>query len=318
MRAPCAACSPCARRRTQRGAALIMALLTMTLVAGISSFVLKAYGTAVDSVSGRRDQAQARLLARGAVDWARNVLAADAKTSTTDHYGELWATRVPATPVEEGEVGGELDDLSGRFDVNGVTRSRGTDAEQVAAFTRLLGEIGIPPAQAATLTASLIAWSASAAAQPEADTAKKAISSAAGGKPVGASLVDIDELVRIDGYNAELVARLRPYAVALPMATALNVNTAPAEVLAALLPGLGIDQARIVVAQRQVVPFKSVPDFIARLPAGAAPADQGRFSVSGRYFLASVRARYGQATTRLQALLDRQKTWPDIVWLKLL
>lgn len=320
MSAPCAAYMRSAKQIPQAGAALIMALLTMTLVAGVAAMVLKDYGMAVESVSGRRDQAQARLLARGAIDWARNVLAADAKTSSVDHYGELWATRVPATPVEEGEVGGELDDLSGRFDLNGVTRTRGADSEQVAALSRLLTEVGVPPSQAASLTESLVAWSAANAAQTvqtgEAKAGDAGIMGA--GKALGASLVDLDELKQVSGYSADLVTLMRPHVEAFPAKTPLNVNTASAEVFAAVLPGLGIDQARIVVAQRQVIPFKDVEDFRSRLPHGVSTPDTARFSVKGRFFLASVRAKFGQSTTRMQALLDRQKVWPDIVWQKLL
>lgn len=320
MSAPCAAYMQFARLLHQAGTALIMALLTMTLVAGVAAMVLKDYGMAVESVSGRRDQAQARLLARGAIDWARNVLAADARTSSVDHYGELWATRVPATPVEEGEVGGELDDLSGRFDLNGVTRTRGTDSEQVAAYSRILTEVGVPPSQAASLTESLVAWSAANAAQSvkarEAKVGDAGIMGA--GKFLGATLVDLDELKQVTGYSADLVTLMRPHVAAFPAKAPLNVNTASAEVLAAVLPGLGIDQARIVVAQRQVIPFKDMADFRSRLPSGVSISDTARFSVAGRFFLASVRARFGQSTTRMQALLDRQKVWPDIVWQKLL
>lgn len=320
MSEPCVASMPFDRSARQSGAALILALLTLSLVAGIASVVLTDYGAAVASISGRRDQAQARLLARGGVDWARNVLAADAKTSTWDHYNEIWATRVPATPVEEGEIGGELDDLSGRFDLNGLIRMGGTDADVPAAYTRLLMELGVSTSQAATLAASLIAWSSAKAVED--GRGNSATGRDAGiiatGRYSGASLVDVDELKQVEGYSPELLNRLRPFVVALPAAAPLNVNTASAEVLAAVIPALGIDQARIVVAQRQVVPFKDFADFSARLPRGIAIPDKVRFSVAGRYFLASVRARYGEATTRMQILLDRQKTWPEIVWQKLL
>jgi general secretion pathway protein K len=320
MSEPCVASMPFGRPASHCGAALVLALLALTLVAGIASFVVKDYGAAVSSFSGRQDQAQTRLLARAAVDWARNVLAADAKTSVLDHYSEIWATRVPPTPVEEGEIGGELDDLSGRFDLNGLTRTGGTDSAQVTAYGRLLVELGVPAPQAATVVASLISWSnanAAGAVGVNGTTARDG-GIIANARLAGASLVDADELKQVEGYNEELINRLRPFVVALPVAAPLNVNTASPEVLAAVVPDLGIDQARILVAQRQVLPFKDLADFAARLPRGVVMPDKVRFSVAGRYFLASVRARYGQATTRMQVLLDRQKTWPEIVWQKLL
>jgi general secretion pathway protein K len=307
-------------RLRQRGAAIILAMLTLMLVAGISSFVIRNYGAAVASISGRHDQAQARLLARGAVDWARNVLSEDARTAgAVDHYNEIWATRVPPTPVEEGEVGGELDELSGHFDINGLVRAGAVDQDQAAVFGRLLTELGISPNQASGLTTALVAWIKSGAVAVGSADSGTAGGIMAGEKATGALLVDIDELKQAPGFTAELVNRLQPFVVALPMSAPLNVNTASAEVLAAVVPGLQLDQARILVAQRQSAPFKDITnDFAARLPKGATMSEKVRLSVNGRYFLASVRARYGQATTRMQVLLDRQVRWPEIVWQKLL
>lgn len=314
-----AGCLPFARiPARQSGAAIILALLTLVLVAGIASFVVKDYGAAIASISGRHDQAQARLLARGAVDWARNVLAEDARTSAVDHYNEIWATRVPATPVEEGEVGGELDDLSGHFDLNGLARGGVTDQDQVAAYTRLLAELGIPANKSAALAASLIAWTHTGTSVAAGGESGRDAGIMTATRPPGAPLVDVDELKQVEGYSVNLVNRLRPFVVALPAAAPLNVNTASAEVLVAAVPGLAIDHARILVAQRQSVPFRDLADFAARLPRSAATPGKVRLSVAGRYFLASVRARYGQSTTRMQVLLDRQKTWPDIIWQKLL
>jgi general secretion pathway protein K len=315
MRERFAVCLPFARHPVrQSGAAIVLSLLTLALVAGIASFVVKDYGASMASISGRHDQAQARLLARGAVDWARNVLAEDARTSAIDHYNEIWATRVPATPVEEGEVGGELDDLSGRFDLNGLARAGVADQDQVAVYMRLLGEVGVPANLSVELATSLINWVNAGATVAAGGDIGIMTAARAPGEPI----VDVDELRQIKGYSVDLVDRLRSFVVALPVAAPLNVNTASAEVLVAVVPGLGIDQARILVAQRQTVPFKDLADFSARLPRSSAVPGKVRLSVAGRYFLASVRARYGQSTTRMQALLDRQKIWPEIVWQKLL
>ena len=76
---------------------MILALLTVAFVAGLAAAAVGDLGVAMDQVTGRHDQAQARQLARGAVDWACNVLAEDARGSTVDHLGEAWAVQVPPT-----------------------------------------------------------------------------------------------------------------------------------------------------------------------------------------------------------------------------
>jgi general secretion pathway protein K len=316
MPASCAASSRCARRpRRQRGAALILAILTVALVATLAAAVTADYGAAVASVSGRHDQAQARLLARGAVDWARNVLAEDKlHGNPIDYAGEVWATHVPPTPVDEGEVSGDIEDLSGRFDLNRLASNGVADPDQVAAYEKLLTLLGVADARARDLAAALLGWLGAGDAG-EADWYAAQMPPRL---PAKALLVDVDELALVRGYDAALIARLRPFLAALPQPAPLNVNTASAEVLAAMLPKLGLDSARMIAAQQQSAPFKDLADFRARLANRSISVSDAPFAVSSRYFLASGRARFGEATTSMQVLLDRRNTWPEIVWQKIL
>ncbi len=320
MLARFAGCSRCARMHRESGAAIILAVLTLALVAGLAAMVVRDYGAAVASLSGRHDQAQARLLARGAVDWARNVLADDARRTSIDYFGENWAVRVPPTPVEDGEVSGELEDLSGRFDLNSLVLAGVADPVRATVYKRLLSELGISPMEAAALAASLIDWIDADDAVTSPDGAESGWYAAATPlrAPANAFLTDVDELTLIRGYGIDLVNRLRPFVTALPAAAPLNVNTASAEVLAAVVPGLGTDGARVLIAKRLSIPFKNPADFIARLPRADLRPDAVPLSVTSRYFMASGRARYGLATTRMQVLLDRGRIWPEIIWQKIL
>jgi len=274
----------------QRGAAIILAMLTLALVAGIAAAVIADWGAATASLTGRHDQSQARLLARAAVDWARNILADDARTSSIDYVGEAWSVRVPPTPAEEGEISGEIEDLSGRFDINSLVGKTALDAGQAAAYRRLLSYIGIGDADAATMTAAM----------------------------ANGPLADVDELALFRGYDAGRLAKLRPFLVATPATAPVNVNTAPAEVLAALMPTLGIAQARVIVGERQQKPFKDVEDFVLRTGHAEVRTQTAALATASRYFLATVRAHYGDSLVQMQVMLDRQKVWPEIVWQKLL
>jgi general secretion pathway protein K len=137
---------------------VILALLTVALVAGLAAAAVGDLGVAMDQVTGRHDQAQARQLARGAVDWARNVLAEDARRSNVDHLGEAWAVKVPPTPVEEGEVSGELQDLSGRINLNKLVQIDGPTLQERDQFLRLLKLLGVETSEALDLTNALIDW----------------------------------------------------------------------------------------------------------------------------------------------------------------
>jgi general secretion pathway protein K len=306
--------------RPQRGAAVILALLTVTLVAGLAAAAVGDLGVAMDNVAGRHDQAQARQLARGAVDWARNVLAEDARTSSVDHLGEAWAVKVPPTPVEEGEVSGELQDLSGRLNLNNLLLADGVAPGEVARFKRLLALVGVADADAANLSSALLDWldADDTPRLPGGAEASWYASQSPPRRPANARLAALAELGQIRGFSPDLVARLAPFVAALPPDTSINVNTAPAEVLSAAISGLTLDAARLLVVQRSRAWFKDMADFSARLPALDTAPDLTHLATTSRHFLATGRARYGVSTVRMEVLLDRSQKWPDIVWQKVL
>lgn len=300
----------------QTGAAVILAILAVALVAMLASAAIADYGQAAASVSGRRDLAEARLLARAAADWARNILAQDARSSATDHLGEAWATHVPPTPAQEGEISGEIEDLSGRFDLNSLVKAGSIDAAALLRFRRLLLSLGCADDEASLLAVRLADWLDADDQAANSGLSEQTLYRGAGSPrlPANAPLADVGELSLILGYDAARVLQLRPYVTALPAAAPLNVNTAPAEVLVAELGSLDLESARLLVLQRQQAPFKDLADFQSR--TGLTGLDTDRYGVASRYFLASVRARYGEAVTELLVMLDRQQPWPRILWQK--
>ncbi|HNK17304.1 MAG TPA: type II secretion system minor pseudopilin GspK [Piscinibacter sp.] len=304
----------------QRGAAVILALLTVALVAGLAAAALADLGVALEQVTGRHDQAQARQLARGAVDWARNVLAEDARTSQVDHFGETWAVKVPPTPVEEGQVSGELQELSGRFNLNNLVQASDGNAMAVEQFQRMLAVVGVGKSEAMNLTAALLDW-LDADDEPRrpagAESAWYATQSPPR-RPANGPLVTVSELLQVRGFTPQLFDRLTPLVTALPPGSMINVNTAPPEILAAVVPGMTLDTARVVAVERNRAWFKSVNDFKARLPSDNSNLDTNGLAVSSRYFLATGRARFGVAMVRMEVLLDRRQNWSTIVWQKLL
>ena len=96
------------------------------------------------------------------------------------------------------------------------------------------------------------------------------------------------------------------FVTALPDATPLNVNTAPAELLAASIDGVEPAALATLLASRAQQPFQNIGDFRARLPQGASPiGPDSMYTVKSRYFLVSVRARQGDTVAQARALIDR-------------
>jgi len=311
----------CGDSRRQRGAAILIALVAVIVAVSISASLIASLGRSIDSASGRQDQAQARLLARGAADWARNVLADDIKRTSVDHLREPWTVRVPPTPVNsgllDGEISGEIVDWSGRFNVNNLAPAGVPDETARQEFTRLLNALGISAGQAEQLALALQDWISTKTTEQAATGSRSR--SAAGVIAPRSALADINELRHLSGFSAMLIDQLRPYAVAVPAPSKINVNTAPAEVLVALVPTLSLDTARVLVAERDRAWFKDTADFFSRAGQESLSGQaQERVDVVSRYFLVTGRASQGKAMVRMEILLDRLAIWPEIVWQRIL
>jgi general secretion pathway protein K len=118
-----------------------------------------------------------------------------------------------------------------------------------------------------------------------------------------------------------MVEKLRPYVIVLPSGetTKINVNTAPAEVLAALIPNYSVMQANSLVEQRKRAPFLNVGMFAGQVNMANAPdlAD-----VKSDWFLVRSRIRLDRAALNAEALVSRGGrgsplfTNPEVKWIR--
>lgn len=306
--------------RGQRGAALISALMTVALVAIVSSSLIAEVGRASDMVMGRGELAQARWLSLGAVDWARNILAEDARTSAVDHLGEPWALAVPPLPIENGEIGGYLEDLDRRFNLNALLRDGEGGEKATIAYRRLLQNLGFAPEEVRQLADALADWLDADDVDRRSGGSEMASYATApvATRPANGPLLSVGELQRVAGYSSTTVARLAPFVAALPPIATINVNTASPEVLSAVLPAVDLDGARQLAARRETAWFRIPGDLDGVLSSPVVSAALLPLATQSRYFLAHGRVRFGDAVVNSETQLDRASSWPTIqstVWL---
>ena len=300
----------------QRGVAIVLAMGVVALAAIAAAAITVSQSTWARQVELTTDHIQARAVLLAGADWARAVLADDRRLSNVDHLGEPWALKLPPLPVENGELVGQIEDEQGKFNLNNLVVQGKINIVQLAHYRNLLATLGLPD----ELADALADWiDADSQPQPR-DGAEDSYYLTLNPPYVAANqpLIDVDELALVRGYDDNVRARLRPYVSALPTATAVNVNTAPAEVIAAAVDGLDLGGAQLLVAQRDRAYYRSVDDFVRRLPRGAE-AGSGDISVSSDYFMATLSVTIGGAQARGKALLARHSlAWPDIIWRKVL
>ena len=85
--------------RTEAGAALLMAKLTVTLVATFAAAAMWQQWRGVEVEQAERDRVQSAWILTGALDWARLILKEDAKGGGPDYLSEPWAV-----PLEEARL----------------------------------------------------------------------------------------------------------------------------------------------------------------------------------------------------------------------
>jgi general secretion pathway protein K len=302
-------------RTRQRGVAIVLAMGVVALAAMAAETIMVTQSTWARQSELTADHVQAQTLIRAGVDWIRAVLSDDRRLSSVDHLGEPWALRLPPMPVDNGTLEGYIEDQHGAFNLNNLVKDGKVNLAQLAHFRRLLSVLGLPPA----LADALADWiDTDSEPQPQ-DGAEDGYYLALQPPYLAANrpLTDVAELALVRGFDGNVRARLRPFVAALPRFTAVNVNTASPEVLAAVVEGLDLDGARALTAQRERAYFRGFSDFFSQLPSGLTAA-AGDITVSSDYFMATLHVTTGGAEARGTALLAREDAgWPAIVWRKL-
>ena len=77
--------------RNHRGAALLTAMIIVALIATLAASMVWQQWRAVQIEVAERARLQSSWILSGAADWAKLILAEDAKTGGADHLGEPWA-----------------------------------------------------------------------------------------------------------------------------------------------------------------------------------------------------------------------------------
>lgn len=304
------------RSGRQRGVVLITAILMVALLAGIASSLGLGQQVWLRQTENLNERALADSLRHSALGWITILLARDAKDNKIDHLGELWAKQLPPLPAEGGMIAVSIRDAQALFNLNNLVRGGAPSVADIAMFRKLLEAQGLDPA----LSEAVLDW-----IDPDSDK-----------RPGGAEDVDylaqqppyraanqplssIDELRLVRGFNVKVIEALRPHVTVLPepTPTPINVNTAPAAVLAAMFPNLDATALQPLLRQRETQPFQDSNQFLQQLPPGT-PAPQVVHGVRSGYFLVTLSVKTGRLERRSEALIARPDGRPAaVIWQRL-
>lgn len=280
--------------RRQRGAALLTAMIIVTLVATLATAMVWQQWRAVQVESAERARAQAGWILSGALQFAGLIL------KETVHPGKPTALTDPwATPLAEARLStflaadksnadegpeaflsGSITDAQARFNLknlvapaaappqtgaSGAARGPQISQTDLATLTQLCQTVGVSANVAGQIAAGMVLAMAPA--------------------PTGAAPLLPETVAQLTwfGVDAAAVQALQPYVVLLPDATPkLNVNTATKEVLAAVIADPTL--ADRIVQIRQRAPFKSVQSIDTQVGQPLPPAVAAQLTTQSTFF----------------------------------
>ncbi|MGQ7857929.1 type II secretion system protein GspK [Pseudomonas sp. 32A] len=257
----------------QRGVALLSVLLIMSLALLLTAGMLRSHYLMLQSSARQVHQVQLRQLALSAEAWALLAL----KEVGNDeqqmvHLAQAWARLAWPFDADGAHIGIQVEDLSGRFNLNVLLADGQVDQVSRQRWSRLLASQGLEPL-------------------PLAGTGP---------------LRELSQLRLLPGIDGETLRRLEPWVAVLPREASLNINTATAPVLA-MLEGVSLPVAQALVSQRPADGYASVQAFMRDpLIAGLELSGHG-LGVSSRWFRINVDVSLGTSRLRLASEVERDR-----------
>lgn len=292
------------QRQGQSGAALLTAMLIVSLVATLAAAMVWRQYRAVQIEAAERARAQSGWILLGALDWARLILREDARANRgepVDSLSEAWATPLAEARLStflaadksnaddgpEAFLSGSIADAQARYNLRNLLAGTEMPALELRTLQRLCESAGLPTSTATQLATALRAAHAAptetAALRPQ----------------------NIDQLIWL-GLSRETIERLRPFVTLMPQPTPVNLNTAPREVIAALADGLDLASAERIVQQRQSQPLKNLASALALMPEGVTLGEQ-RAAVNSSFFIVGGRLRLDERVVEERWLVQRRE-----------
>lgn len=289
--------------RDTRGFVLVNALVLVAALSAAAVYLLsRADGTRLRTSAAQQAQQISFYLDAGEA-LATNRLMLDRTSGALDHLGEAWAETDKDleldADMQNARLSSQTVDAQGLFNLNWLVGS--DDAILRAGFRALCIQRGVAPALAETVIDALSA-DLSTTDQPTG-----AVIDLPGGL-----MFMMPQLRDLSGVDDRTYEQLTTFVTVLPYDSALNVNTASAEVLATRVPGTNAAALAGIVQSARDRPFTSVEAFVDALLGTIAEEDLlalnlDLFSVGSEWFRSQITVRLQGRIARRVIVLQRQQ-----------
>ena len=349
--------------KSTSGAALITVLIIVFIVMAIvTNLTVKNYRV-IRRLTNQKIMIQCRNILDTAVDFGRAGLATSAATAKIDTLTDIWAQPIPKTKIiDDIEMSGYLIDEQGKFNLNDLVSNGQVNQTVLNQFTQLLTYLNIPTAIATNIASYMAAPQYQGDVVQQYTSGNPGYQPS--GKPLvdlselllvkGVQpewVFKLSEYVSVipQSINGQILAAqesgtqqasgVTPTPTPTPSPTPstppptgpgtilVNINTAPAQVIAAK-SGIPLPVAQRITTMRTNTPFKSQQDITNYLTSngimlsqsssnGTTNINPGTLTTQSNYFTIHAMVDKGDYEFKWVALLyraNRSGQWPQILW----
>jgi general secretion pathway protein K len=284
------------------GTALVTALLVVALASVAAASMLKQQHLDIRRAGNVFNADQASLYAQSAEAWVIQVLLRDKQENKNDSLTDSWATLQEPIDIEDGKMLVQVEDLQARFNLNNLLNKEGKPSEaEVQRFQRLLSLLELDT----DLVFPILDWIDSDinASFPGGAEDNEYLRQEPAHRTANAPFVSSSELLQVKGIGSAEYERLKPYVTALPGQVEININTAPAVILAATIEGMDLAEAQALVQERPENGYEDVSVFRSEQALNGHKVEG--ISISSNYFAIKVDVSLDRHQSGLSTIVTR-------------
>ena len=286
-----------------KGVALITVMLILALATVLAVSMSSRQQLDIHRSANIFNSEQAFQYILGAESWAKQILKRDFEDNKIDSLNDDWATVLPALPIEGGQMSGKIEDLQAKFNINNLVENGKPQKIYLERFKRLLRNLELNE----NISSVLIDWLDSneeTGFSGAEDNEYLNLSPAY--RTANQAMSDVSELLLVKGVDFETYEKLRPYICVLESNSAINVNTASAEVLSSIIKDITLEDAKSLVEDRNKEAYKKIDDFLQQPLIKNKKIKNEGLSVSSNYFQLNSTAQIERISVEFITILHRE------------
>jgi general secretion pathway protein K len=304
-------------RKNERGVAILTVLLGVALMTLIVVDFAMTSGLGFVSAANQANELRAGYLARSGISVGLALLAQSVRTqaqvkSPIDTLNDVWAAPFPPMAVGGGNVSLSIVDETRKLPINLMVNQTGAQAGTpnaiaIAKVQRLFAILEVNP----DLVQAIIQWITPVGASGVTSGGAFYAGLTPPYEPRYGPMPTIGDLQMVQGFNAAIFNRVSPFLTVMNE-PAVNANTAPPQVIAALEPELMEDQKIVqeIVESRTTRPFTQPTDImnLSGIEPGVAQRLSKDVVMRSQFFTIDGRGSYAGARKIITATFHRETT----------